>query len=207
MIEAGPDEKGEYEILGAEGIDNDGDGQVNEDGAQFEYDPNRDWGWNWQPNYIQNGAYKYPFSLPENRAVMEFVMKHPNIAAGQSFHNAGGMILRGPGALEDVNTYNAADVQVYDAIGKKGEEIIPGYKYLVVYKDLYSVFGGELDWFYGGRGIYTFSNELWTPYLMYQFRCHPRCIMTIPVFNLTAIFYLKMPLWNGMNMIIRNMAK
>ncbi len=168
MIAAGNDEKGEYEILGQEGVDNDGDGQVNEDGAQFEYDPNRDWGWNWQPNYVQNGAYKYPFSLPENRAVMEFVMKHPNIAAAQSFHNAGGMILRGPGALEDLGTYHAADIQVYDAIGKKGEDIIPGYKYLVVYKDLYSVFGGELDWFYGGRGIYTYSNELWTPYLMYN---------------------------------------
>ncbi len=168
MIAAGPEEAGDYELLGLEGTDNDGDGAVNEDGAQYEYDPNRDWGWNWQPNNIQNGAYKYPFSLPENRAVMEFVMKHPNIAAGQSFHNAGGMILRGPGAAEDVNTYNAADVQVYDVLGKKGEEIIPGYKYLVVYKDLYSVFGGELDWFYGGRGIYTFSNELWTPYQMYN---------------------------------------
>ena len=168
MIAVGPDEAGDYELLGLEGIDNDGDGQVNEDGAAFEYDPNRDWGWNWQPNNIQNGAYKYPFSLPENRAVMNFVMKHPNIAAGQSFHNAGGMILRGPGAAEDVGTYNAADIQVYDVLGKKGEEIIPGYKYLVVYKDLYSVFGGELDWFYGGRGIYTFSNELWTPYQMFN---------------------------------------
>lgn len=168
MIAVGPDETGDYELLGLEGIDNDGDGQVNEDGAAFEYDPNRDWGWNWQPNNIQNGAYKYPFSLPENRAVMNFVMKHPNIAAGQSFHNAGGMILRGPGAAEDVGTYNAADIQVYDVLGKKGEEIIPGYKYLVVYKDLYSVFGGELDWFYGGRGIYTFSNELWTPYQMFN---------------------------------------
>lgn len=168
MIAVGPDETGDYEMLGLEGIDNDGDGLVNEDGAAFEYDPNRDWGWNWQPNNIQNGAYKYPFSLPENRAVMNFVMKHPNIAAGQSFHNAGGMILRGPGAAEDVGTYNAADIQVYDVIGKKGEEIIPGYKYLVVYKDLYSVFGGELDWFYGGRGIYTFSNELWTPYQLFN---------------------------------------
>ncbi|MEJ0104053.1 MAG: M14 family metallopeptidase [Bacteroidota bacterium] len=168
MIEAGPDEKGDYEILGFEGKDNDGDGLVNEDGYTFEYDPNRDWGWNWQPNYIQGGAYKYPFSLPESRAVMEFVMKHPNIAAAQSFHNAGGQILRGPGAQEDVDTYNAEDVENYDAIGKKGEELIPGYKYLVVYKDLYSVFGGELDWFYGGRGVYTFSNELWTPYLMFN---------------------------------------
>lgn len=167
MIQVGPDEKGEYEFLGNEGLDNDGDGLVNEDGEGY-YDPNRDWGWGWQPNYIQNGAYKYPFSLPENRAVMEFVMKHPNIAAAQSYHNSGGMILRGPGGQEDIGTYNAQDVQIYDAIGKKGEEIIPGYRYLVVYKDLYSAYGGELDWFYGGRGIYTYSNELWTPYLMFQ---------------------------------------
>lgn len=168
MIAVGPDEKGDYEILGLEGKDNDGDGLVNEDGYTFEYDPNRDWGWGWQPNYIQNGAYKYPFSLPENRNVMNFVMKHPNIAAAQSYHNAGGQILRGPGGQEDVGTYNAQDLVVYDAIGKKGEEIIPGYKYLVVYKDLYSAYGGELDWFYGGRGIFTYSNELWTPYLFFQ---------------------------------------
>lgn len=167
MILIGADEKGEYELLGSEGIDNDGDGFVNEDG-EGAYDPNRDWGWNWQPNYIQGGAYKYPFSLPENRAIVDFVMKHPNIAAAQSYHNNGGMILRGPGAIEDVETYNALDVRVYDALGKKGEEMLPGYKYLVVYKDLYSVFGGELDWFYGGRGIYTFSNELWTGYSMYN---------------------------------------
>jgi hypothetical protein len=168
MIQVNADEKGDYEFLGLEGIDNDGDGSVNEDGYTFEYDPNRDWGWGWQPNYIQGGAYKYPFSIPENRAVQEFVMKHPNIAAAQSFHNAGGMILRGPGDPNDLVTYNPQDLQVYDYLGKKGEELIPGYKYLVVYKDLYAAYGGELDWFYGGRGVYTFSNELWTPYLFYN---------------------------------------
>lgn len=167
MIQVGPDEQGEYEMLGYEGLDNDGDGLINEDGEGF-YDPNRDWAWNWQPNYIQGGAYKYPFSVPENRAVADFVMKHPNIAAAQSYHNNGGMILRGPGAAEDTDTYNRADVRVYDALGKKGEELIPGYKYLVVYKDLYSVFGGELDWFYGGRGIFTFSNELWNSFQMFS---------------------------------------
>lgn len=161
------DEIGEYEILGYEGIDNDGDGRVNEDGEGF-YDPNRDWGWKWQPNPIQSGAYKYPFSLPENRNVRDFVMAHPNIAGSQSFHNSGGMILRGPGAEEDLSTYNAEDVRIYDAIGKKGETLIPGYRYLTVYKDLYSVFGGELDWFYGGRGVYTFTNELFTSYLYFN---------------------------------------
>ncbi|HMR58834.1 MAG TPA: M14 family metallopeptidase, partial [Cyclobacteriaceae bacterium] len=122
------DEMGEYEMLGNEGLDNDGDGRVNEDGEGF-YDPNRDWGWKWQPNTIQGGAYKYPFSIIENRNVRDFVMAHPNIAGAQSFHNNGGMILRGPGAEEDASTYNAEDSRIYDAIGKKGELLIPGYRY------------------------------------------------------------------------------
>jgi hypothetical protein len=167
LIMVDSDKVGEYEMLGQEGTDGDGDGEVNDDGVGY-YDPNRDWGWNWQPDYVQRGALRYPFTLPENRSVMEFVMKHPNIAGAQSFHNSGGMILRGPGAEEDVNTYNREDIRIYDAIGKKGEELIPGYRYLTVYKDLYSVFGGELDWFYGNRGIFTYSNELMTSYLYFH---------------------------------------
>lgn len=167
MERVASDEFGEYELLGQEGLDNDGDGRINEDGEGF-YDPNRDWGWNWQPDYIQRGAHKYPFSLPENRAVFDFVMSRPNIAAAQSYHNSGGMILRGPGAEEDRDTYNRQDVQVYDAIGEMGERIIPGYRYLVVYDDLYTVFGGELDWFYGIRGVFTFSNELWSSFDMFN---------------------------------------
>lgn len=167
LIRVAEEEKGEYEMLGFEGTDRDGDGEVNEDGIGY-YDPNRDWGWKWQPDYVQRGAYKYPFSLPENRAVADFVMKHPNIAGAQSYHNYGGMILRGPGAEEDADTYNGEDVRIYDAIAEKGEEMIPGYRYLTVYKDLYSVFGGELDWFYGGRGIYTYTNELMVSYLYFH---------------------------------------
>ncbi len=167
LIQVAVGEQGEYEMLGYEGIDMDGDGEVNEDGIGY-YDPNRDWGWKWQPDYVQRGAYKYPFSLPETRAVADFVMKRPNIAGAQSYHNYGGMILRGPGAEEDVDTYNREDIRIYDAIAKKGEEMIPGYRYLTVYKDLYSVFGGELDWFYGGRGIYTYTNELMVSYLYFH---------------------------------------
>ncbi len=167
LIMVGPDQVGNYEMLGQEGTDGDGDGKVNDDGIGY-YDPNRDWGWNWQPDYIQRGALKYPFTLSENRSVMEFVMKHPNIAGAQSFHNSGGMILRGPGAEEDIDTYNREDIRIYDAIATKGEEMIPGYRYLTVYKDMYSVFGGELDWFYGSRGIFTYSNELMNGYLYFH---------------------------------------
>jgi hypothetical protein len=170
MIEIGPDDvvtAERYEYLGSEGIDNDGDGEVNEDRPGY-YDPNRDWAWKWQPDYIQRGAYKYPFSAPETRAVADFVLSRPNIAGAQSFHNSGGMILRGPGAEEDLSTYNRADIAIYDAIGKKGERMLPGYRYLTVYKDLYSVFGGELDWFYGSRGIYTFTNEIFSSFAYYK---------------------------------------
>lgn len=168
MIRVSGDEQGEYELLGYEGLDNDGDGRINEDGIPFSYDPNRDWGWNWQPNYVQRGAYKYPFSLPETRAVADFVEQHPNIAGVQTYHNSGGMILRGPGAKEDVGLYNRTDLRVYDQLGKQGAEMLPGYRYLVIYKDLYSVYGGEIDWFYGSKGIFSFSNELWTSFLMFN---------------------------------------
>src|SRR5262249_39694420 len=52
-------EQGEYEMLGLEGIDNDGDGQVNEDPSGG-YDMNRNWPADWQPEHIQGGAGNYP---------------------------------------------------------------------------------------------------------------------------------------------------
>jgi len=159
LVRAAGDEPGQYRLLGAEGFDNDGDGRVNEDddGA---YDPNRDWAWQWQPHYVQHGAYRYPFSLQENRAAVDFVMDHPNIAGAQSYHNFGGMILRGPGRKEE--NYETADIQVYDAIAKKGELVLPGYKYMIIARDLYEIYGGETEWFYQMRGVFCYVNELFT---------------------------------------------
>ncbi|MDI9857691.1 M14 family metallopeptidase [Flectobacillus roseus] len=166
MIPAKPDEKGEYEMLGYEGIDNDGDGAVNEDLIGY-YDPNRDWGWNWQPDYIQRGALYHPGTLAETRNIKNFVYAHPNIAGAQSYHNNGGMFLRGPGAEEDAGFYVPQDGAVYDYFGKIGEKINPGYKYFVIYKDLYTVYGGEIDWLALGRGVFTFSTELFTSYKLF----------------------------------------
>ncbi len=165
MVLAPPGTKGEWDLLGSEGLDNDGDGQVNEDGPGG-YDPNRNWPWRWMPAYVQGGADFYPVSLPETKAVVSFVMTRPNIAAAQSYHNNGGMILRGPGAPQD--EYRPQDVAVFDELGRTGERILPGYRYMTVWKDLYIVWGGELDWFYGGRGIVTFSNELWTGFKLWE---------------------------------------
>ncbi len=167
MIRVEPGQKGEYEMLGTEGIDNDGDGMVNEDGPGG-YDGNRDWGFNWEPNYIQSGANRYPFSQPENQAVRDFIVKHRNITGAQTFHNSGGMILRGPSVQGGgAESYSRSDDAVINEIGKKGELMIPGYKLLTISKDMYTVYGGEIDWWHGAMGCFVYSNELWNPYLMF----------------------------------------
>jgi len=153
-------EKGDYILLGQEGIDDDKDGRVNEDDAGS-YDGNRNYPSDWQPNYIQGGAMDYPTQLPEARAEVEFLAAHPNIAGVQSYHNNGGMILRGPGA-EAVGEYPRGDIQVYDELGQNGERILPFYRYIVIWSGLYTVHGGFIDWTNDGLGIISFSNELWS---------------------------------------------
>ena len=168
MIPAPRGEFGEWELLGWEGIDRDGDGQLNQDRDVGYYDHNRDWGWNWQPDYVQRGSYHYPFSLPESRAVRDFVVAHPNIGGALTHHNTGGMFLRGPGVESDLQYYVREDLNVYDVLGEKGESMVPGYRYLVSYKDLYTVYGGQRDWFHLMRGAFTFTIELFTRYFLYN---------------------------------------
>ena len=158
MIEVEPDQTGEYTFLGGEGLDNDNDGRVNED-ARGGYDMNRNWAWDWQPDFVQRGAHEYPFSLPETRAIADFFIDHPNIAAAQTYHNAGGMILRPPG--REGGQMRSQDERVFQAIAQRGEKMLPFYRSMIVWKDLYTVWGGEFDWFYSARGVLAYCNELW----------------------------------------------
>ena len=159
MEAVAPGEFGDWILLGSEGSDDDNDGRVNEDPVGG-YDPNRNYASDWQPNYIQGGSMDYPFRLPEARAINDFMMTRPNIAGFQSFHNTGGMILRGPGAAWQ-GTYPPADIRIYDELGETGERMLPYYDYLVVWRGLYTVHGGSIDWTNDGLGIISFSNELW----------------------------------------------
>ena len=152
--------RGDWILLGSEGIDNDGDGRINEDSVGG-YDMNRSWPSLWMPDHVQHGAGPYPLYWPEARSIARFLLEHPNVAAVQSFHNAGGMILRGPGA-DVYGEYPRADREVYDELGKDGEKMLPFYRYMIIWKDLYSVFGGFVTWTYEGLGTISFTNELWT---------------------------------------------
>jgi len=127
---------------------------------------NRNYPYDWQPNYIQYGARDYPLSQPETRAVADFVLAHPNIAAAQCYHNSGGMILRGPG--REGGEMKKADERLLEIIGQRGERILPYYRSIITWKDLYTTWGDEDTWLYGGRGILAYTDEMWTPRNLYK---------------------------------------
>ena len=159
LVEPEEGELADYRLLGGEGFDNDGDGLVNEDLVGY-VDPNRTWGYFWMPRYVQAGAGDYPLQIPETRSIALWALDHPNVGAVQSYHNSGQMILRGPGAKLQP-PYPGPDVAVYDLIGEEGERLLPGYDYMITWKDLYTVYGDTTDHFYNVHGAIALTNELY----------------------------------------------
>ncbi len=152
-------EKGEWRLYGSEGLDNDGDGEINED-PPGGIDLNRTFPSNWGPKSEQAGTGPYPLSEPETRAVAEWMVAHPNIASAQSYHNNGDLILRPPMIYDD-DRVPREDLETYDAIAKRGKQLLPDYDYRQVFRGLYPVRGGEIDWTYTGLGVFSFTNEIW----------------------------------------------
>ncbi|MDZ7738755.1 MAG: M14 family metallopeptidase [Bacteroidales bacterium] len=158
MLAVEPDETGEWTLLGAEGIDNDGDGRVNED-AEGYVDGNRNWGYNWAPPYVQQGSGYYPLQGAGIKAIAEWMIARPNIIMAFAFHNNGGMFLRGP-SVKTQGELHPGDIQVYDYLGKNAEKIVPGYRYLISWKDLYATYGDFTDFCDNIIGSYSFVGEL-----------------------------------------------
>jgi hypothetical protein len=76
-----------------------------------------------------------------------------------AFHNNGGMFLRGP-STKSQGEFQQGDIKVFDYLGKNAEKIVPGYRYLVSWKDLYSTYGDFGDFMDNIVGAYTFVGEL-----------------------------------------------
>jgi hypothetical protein len=169
MVVAPAGTRGDYIMLGNEARDVDGDGRRGED-PKGGYDMNRDFPSDWQPAHVQGGANRYPFSWPETRAVGDWLKAHPNIAAVQSWHNSGGMILRGPGSqyYKGTGNYTNRDNATYEYLGTRGSLILPYYRYMTVWRDLYTVYGGTLDWAHDALGAVAFTNELFSTNQLYN---------------------------------------
>ena len=158
MIRVKPGEKGEWTILGEEGIDNDGDGRINEDSEGY-VDGNRNWAYDWAPGYVQSGAGDYPLSSIGLKAVSEYIRKRPNICMEWAFHNSGGLFVRGP-STKAQGEYPPQDLAVYDYLGEQSERITPGYSYIIGWKDMYATYGEFTEWMMMINGAYGFVGEL-----------------------------------------------
>ena len=122
--------KGDYKIYG-EGVDNDGDGKYNEDGIGG-LDLHRNYPENWRPEpgrdltgrgWTQQGAGAYPLSEPETRAVVLFLLEHPNVSVGQTMDTTVPMLLRPPSTSRSEESMFPEDRKLYERFDSEGKRI------------------------------------------------------------------------------------
>lgn len=119
--------RGDYRVY-SEGVDNDLDGRYNEDGIGG-LDLHRNYPENWRPEpgrdstgrgWTQLGAGEYPLSEPETRAVVMWVLTHPNIGVANTMDTAVPMHLRPPSTCEQTECMFPSDLKLYqhfDSVG------------------------------------------------------------------------------------------
>jgi len=114
MIRKAADEtEGPFYTLYTEGVDNDGDGEVNEDGFSTGFLSNRNYPGNWQPDALQGGGRLYPMQEGITLAEVEFVASHPNIAIYVQSHCCGRVILRPPTTATDRDFPQTQDLSLF----------------------------------------------------------------------------------------------
>ncbi len=181
-----PGDTGPFYEQWTEGVDNDDDGEYQEDRLGG-IDPNRNYPGNWFIGQRGNGPFAG--SETEVRALMDFAVAHPNIAASQHFHSSGGVVLRPP-SVPDWKLPRG-DLELYQRLGERGLEVT-GYNLATsVYDwnwprgsgnkkggqiwrdkegdlhggpsrlDGYAAYGGSIDALYEIFGVVAFANEIY----------------------------------------------
>lgn len=125
---------------------------------------NRNFPANFLPEEFQYGAGRFPMSEPESRAVVEFIVAHPNIVGAEAYHTHGGVILR-PFLNQRDAEFEGDDLAVYTAIGNMGVDETD-YPLISVYEEFTDDkaaprTGSFMEWAFEQFGIFTFSTELW----------------------------------------------
>jgi len=157
-------------LTSSEGIDNDNDGRINEDGIGG-LDLHRNYPENWRPQYeatgrgnTQGGAGEYPLSETETRAVVTFLLSHPNVYVVNSMDTSVPMHLRPPSTSPSAERMYPEDLKWYklfDDIGKK----ITGYARAGDVYDDYGggrpLFGHGPDFGYWYFGSIWYGDEIW----------------------------------------------
>ncbi len=157
---------GEYYRVMPEGTLKNWDGlriSVNKDREGL--DLNRNFPAYWRQEGEQPGAGPYPTSEPEVRAMVDFIVKHPNIGAAVSFHTHSGVILRPMGTQAD-DDMTPEDLWMYKRLSDLGSRL-SGYPAISIFHDFKyhpkEVITGTQDWVYEHLGALFWTVELWAP--------------------------------------------
>lgn len=161
--------KGDYLLL-TEGYDNDGDGRVNEDGVGG-LDLHRNYPENWRPEtedtgrgYTQGGAGEYPLSEIETRAVVTFLLAHPNVSVVNTMDTTVPMLLRPPSTSASEERMYPEDLELYKNFDTKGKTITGYARAGDVFRDYGGgspLFGHSPDFGYWQYGAIWYGDELW----------------------------------------------
>lgn len=155
----GKGERGVYKLL-LEGRDNDGDGEINEDGPGG-VDHDRNW-----PHLYEAGTPGiglYQLSESETRAIADFVVAHPTIAAAVVFGRHDNIVRvpkekeRGPDG-QSYRDLHPDDFALYDYLSERFKKATgmsggPGAR----------PNGALYAWLYSQRGIVTLATTGWWP--------------------------------------------
>jgi murein tripeptide amidase MpaA len=157
---------GEYYRVMPEGLLKNYDGltiNVNKDVEGL--DLNRNFPSFWRQEFEQVGAGDYPTSEPEVKAMVDFVLQHPNIGAAISYHTHSGVILRPMGTQsdDDMIPEDLWSIKRFSALGHE----LTGYPAISIWHDFKyhpkEVIGGTQDWIYEHLGALFWVVELWAP--------------------------------------------
>jgi murein tripeptide amidase MpaA len=167
MVLRGPsDTEGDFYDIYPEGTMEEfhGDENLKQKKADWGLDFNRNFPLGWFPDSRQPGAGKYPLSNPENKAIVDFVLAHPNIGGAAIGHTSGGLLLYPPGTRH-ANTASHQDISSLQAIAAMGEQEL-GYQAMNIFDSFMSnqenYDSGALDdWFYQAQGIPAYTMEFW----------------------------------------------
>ncbi len=135
--------------------------------SNYGVDLNRNWGYHWgeggSSGSTSSEIYRgeAPFSEPETQILRDLAITYGNIRYHMDIHSYSQMVLQPWGYTYDL----PPDHDVIDMVGQDMVDAIfdthgQTYVHGPIITTIYRVSGDISDWFYGERGIFSFSYEL-----------------------------------------------
>ena len=127
-------------------------------------DFNRNFPFEWRPESEQSGAGPFPTSEPEIKALIDFLIAHPNINLAITFHTYSRVILR-PYSTKADDQMETDDLWVFKKIGEIGTKLT-GYRCVSTFHEFKYhpkevTTGAFDDWIFDHLGIFCYTIELW----------------------------------------------